>query len=52
MYDVKSLSRLLQRIGFRDPQILKAGDTTIDNTQGLDLHERASKSVYVEAKNP
>lgn len=52
VYDGISLSRLLQRHGFRDPKILKAGETTIDNPQSLDLNERNSGYVYIEAKNP
>jgi len=52
MYDGQSLCRLLQVHGFVDPQILNAGETRIDHPQALNLHERASESVYVEAINP
>lgn len=52
MYDGKSLSRLLINHGFIDPRILKEGESTIEDLQNLNLRERASESVYVEAKNP
>jgi predicted SAM-dependent methyltransferase len=52
MYDGKSLSRLLLKQGFSDPIVMKAGESGIENPQDLDLSERASESVYVEAKNP
>jgi hypothetical protein len=52
MYDGISLSHLLQNHDFSDPIILKAGETIIDDPQDLDLNERESESVYVEAKNP
>lgn len=51
MYDGKSLSRLLVDQGFIDPVILSKGESTIDDPQDLDLRERDSESVYVEAKN-
>lgn len=52
MYDGKSLCRLLLAHGFIDPRILKAGESQISDAQGLNLCERASDSVYVEAINP
>jgi predicted SAM-dependent methyltransferase len=52
MYDGNSLSRLLIKSGFKDPKVLKAGDTTIVNPGPLDLAERAEESVYVEAIKP
>lgn len=52
MYDGASLSRFLQAHGFINPVVLKAGESQIENPQDLDLHERASESVYVEAINP
>jgi predicted SAM-dependent methyltransferase len=52
MYDGRSLCRLLRDHGFGDPKILNAGETAIDNPHGLDLSERASESVYVEATRP
>jgi predicted SAM-dependent methyltransferase len=52
MYDEISLSRLLLSHGFSDPKVLKAGESTIDNPQDLDLSERASETLYIEAKKP
>jgi hypothetical protein len=52
MYDGESLSRLLLKSGFSNPQVLKAGETTIPNPGDLDLAERAPESVFVEAINP
>ncbi|MFA6314507.1 MAG: methyltransferase domain-containing protein [Sterolibacterium sp.] len=52
MYDGASLSRFLKVQGFAAPAVLKAGETHIDNPENLDLHERCSESVYVEAVNP
>jgi Methyltransferase domain len=52
MYDGESLSRLLLKSGFSNPQVLKAGETTIPNPGNLDLAERAPESVFVEAINP
>jgi predicted SAM-dependent methyltransferase len=50
MYDGDSLSRLLIKTGFKDPIVLKAGETTIIDPGLLDLAERIEESVYVEAK--
>lgn len=52
MYDGASLSRFLQAEGFTEPVVQRAGESQIDNPQGLDLHERSDESVYVEAINP
>lgn len=52
MYDGISLSRLLHNHGFIGPKVLEAGHSRIDNPQDLDLSERYSESVYVEAINP
>ena len=52
MYDGRSLSALLARIGFENPQCLPAGRTTIPTPGDLDLHERSDESVYVEARKP
>jgi predicted SAM-dependent methyltransferase len=52
MYDGISLSRLLQAQGFTAPVVLNAGESLIENPQNLDLYERASESVYVEAIGP
>ncbi|MEK7830387.1 MAG: methyltransferase domain-containing protein [Acidobacteriota bacterium] len=52
MYDGASLCRLLQQAGFKDPQVLLPGKTTIAHPGQLDLFERDDESVYVEAINP
>jgi predicted SAM-dependent methyltransferase len=52
MYDGASLCRLLAENGFSGPTILPKGETTIPDPGRLDLTERASESVYVEAKKP
>jgi Methyltransferase domain len=52
MYDGESLCRLLLKSGFSNPQVLRAGETTIPNPGNLDLAERAPESVFVEAVNP
>ena len=51
MYDDKSLCKLLSSAGFTEPKILEAGLTTIQNPGMLDLKERSSESVFVEAVN-
>ncbi|MCI0664139.1 MAG: methyltransferase domain-containing protein [Acidobacteria bacterium] len=51
MYDGASLCRLLLESGFRNPQVLGAGQTTIRNPGRLDLAERSPESVFVEAFN-
>ena len=52
MYDGDSLSRLLQKHGFIEIEVLPAGKTNIPEPEPLDLQERSSESVYVEAKKP
>lgn len=52
MYDGQSLCRLLERAGFQCPKVLEPGQTAIRNPGELDLFERASESVFVEATNP
>jgi predicted SAM-dependent methyltransferase len=52
MYDGNSLSRMLQKHGFIDVAIMPVGKTKIINSDRLDLQERSSESVYVEAKKP
>lgn len=52
MYDGDSLCTLLKRHGFVDPMVLAPGKTTIADSHPLDLFERASDSVYVEATVP
>lgn len=49
MYDGSSVVRLLSTMGFKEPRILKAGSTTIQDPGELNLYERAEESVYVEA---
>ena len=50
MYDGKSLSKLFIEAGFRNIKICAEGETTIENSTGLDLFERGKNSVYVEGK--
>lgn len=52
MYDGASLSRLLEEQGFKSASVLPAGETRIVEPQGLNLRERESESIYVEAINP
>ncbi len=52
MYDGNSLCRLLRHHGFVNPTLMPAGQTTIAEHEPLDLAERASESVYVEARKP
>lgn len=49
MYDGHSLCRLLELSGFDSATALAPGQTRIPNPGQLDLSERASDSVYVEA---
>ena len=48
MYDEKSLSKLIKKVGFRKILICKAGETNILNPHNLNLYERSDESVYVE----
>lgn len=50
MYDGNSLSRLLQKLGFVNAEVLPAGQTKIHGHEAIDLQERACESVYVEAE--
>jgi len=52
MYDGKALCNILVSAGFDNPKVLKPGETNISNPGRLDLFERVSESVYVEAQNP
>ena len=52
MYDGKSLIRLLSTKGFFGPHSVAAGETNIVEPGELNLHERVSESVYVEAWKP
>jgi predicted SAM-dependent methyltransferase len=50
MYDGNSLCRLLMAHGFLRAEVLPAGQTKIHLHEPLDLWERASESIYVEAE--
>ena len=52
MYDGSSLCRLLTNNGFHNALMVPLGETRIQNPELLNLSERASESVYVEAENP
>jgi hypothetical protein len=52
MYDGDSLSMLLQAHGFIKAEAMPAGQTKIIAHEPLDLKERASESIYVEAEKP
>ncbi len=52
MYDGVSLCRLLLEHGFVKAEVMQAGQTKTQAPEPLDLHERLSESVYVEAENP
>lgn len=52
MYDGESLSRLLRAAGFENPAVMPPGLTRISEPGKLDLAERESESVYVEAFRP
>jgi hypothetical protein len=52
MYDGASLCRLLLAHRFVNAEIMQAGETKIQAPEPLDLQERLSESVYVEAENP
>lgn len=52
MYDGNSLAKLVHEAGFADVAIMPPGKTNIADPGDLDLEERASESVYVEAFQP
>lgn len=52
MYDARSLVRLLTEAGFVDAAPRRAGETTIPDPGPLDLRERESETLYVEARRP
>ena len=52
MYDGKSLTKLLEKHGFREVTLLPAGQTTIPDPGELDLREREEETVYIEARKP
>lgn len=51
-YDGQSLCQLLEGSGFTNAIDLPAGKTGIPDPAGLDLRERESESLYVEATKP
>jgi predicted SAM-dependent methyltransferase len=51
MYDATSLSQLLTAEGFENVQVMAAGSTAIAAPGDLNLRERESESLYVEAMN-
>jgi predicted SAM-dependent methyltransferase len=52
MYDGNSLTRLLLKHGFVEAEMVPPGQTMIHDHHPLNLHERVSESVYVEARKP
>jgi predicted SAM-dependent methyltransferase len=50
MYDAASLSRLLSDSGFNENEAKSAGSTSIPEPGALDLRERESESLYMEAR--
>ena len=52
LYDGSSLTTLVEKHGFTDSKVMPPGQTSILNHEPLDLFQRASKSVYVEAAKP
>ena len=52
MYDAASLGRLLAACGYGEVRVTAAGDTTIANPGALNLRERESERLYVEARKP
>jgi len=49
MYDEISILKLISKVGFLSPIILKAGETTISDPGALKLNEREDESLYIEA---
>ena len=52
MYDGRSLLRLLESEGFASATVLEPGESRIEDPQDLNLRERSSESVYLEAIKP
>ena len=48
MYDEKSLSKLIKKVGFRKVFTCKTGKTNILSPGNLNLRERSDQSIYVE----
>ena len=51
MYDGRSLTKLVESVGFIDVTLPPAGETRIPEPGPLDLFERADESVYLEASS-
>jgi predicted SAM-dependent methyltransferase len=51
MYDGESLCNKLSAAGFREPRVMEAGTTLIQDPGQLNLREREPESVFVEAIN-
>jgi predicted SAM-dependent methyltransferase len=49
MYDARSLTQLLSAAGFENVHVTAAGSTSIAAPGALNLHERESESLYIEA---
>ncbi|MFT3775310.1 MAG: methyltransferase domain-containing protein [Minicystis sp.] len=52
MYDAESLTALVRAAGFAEVRALPPGESMIPDPGALDLHERSSESIYVEAVRP
>ena len=52
MYDGRSLSKILMKFGFINSVILSPGQTKIMDYGLLDLWERSTESIFVEAMKP
>jgi predicted SAM-dependent methyltransferase len=52
LYDGRSLSKLLDQHGFVDIRVLQPGVTRISDPGALNLNERQSESLFVEAARP
>lgn len=52
MYDEASLCGFLAECGFADARSLRPGETTINEPGVLNLSERVTESIYVEARKP
>jgi len=50
MYDAESLTLLLEKAGFLNIKVLEAGESRIENPGKLNLSERESESIYIEAE--
>lgn len=48
MYDGSSLSKLLNKNGFKDVEVCTGGYSKIANPNSLNLYEQVETSVYIE----